>query len=459
GDEVVGATLNSTGSFIMRAGKIGADTLLSRIVAMVANAQRSRAPIQQLADQVAAVFVPTVIVIAMITFVAWSVWGPQPALTYAMLNAVAVLIIACPCALGLATPMSVMVASGRGASLGILFKDAGSIERLQDVTTLVVDKTGTLTAGRPELVSVVPTHGDYDEEALLGFAASVEQGSEHPLAAAIVKEARERDIVIQAMRDFQSATGKGVQGIVSGSKVSIGNAAMVHASGVNPADVLEDARMLQSGGQTVMFVMINGNLAGYLGVADPIKPGSAEAVNELQKEGVQLIILTGDNKRTADVVARQLGIEEVVAEVSPEDKMAYVEKLRQSGQVVAMAGDGINDAPALASADVGIAMGTGTDVAMESAHVTLITGDLRALVTARRLSRATLRNIKQNLVFAFAYNGLGVPVAAGMFYPVFGLLLSPMFAAFAMSASSVSVIFNALRLNHIALKRNGDAQA
>jgi Cu+-exporting ATPase len=451
GDRVVGATINGTGGFVMRAEKVGADTLLARIVAMVADAQRSRAPIQKLADTVAGYFVPTVIFVAALTFVIWALVGPDPALAYALLNSVAVLIIACPCALGLATPMSIMVASGRGATMGILFRNAEAIEVLRDVTTLVIDKTGTLTEGRPRLVAVECTRDKRPELELLGWAASLEQGSEHPLAAAIVQGAHERGAPMPEAHEFESVTGKGVKGVIEGSTVALGNAAMMALDGIDVAPVLERVNELRGEGQTVMFVAIDGELAGILGVADPIKATSLEAVKALHRDGIRLVMLTGDNRRTAEAVAGKLGIDEVIADVLPEDKVATVRLLKEKHEVVAMAGDGINDAPALATADVGIAMGTGTDVAMESAGVTLVKGDLRAIATARKLSRATMRNIRQNLVFAFGYNSLGVPIAAGILYPFAGVLLSPMIAAAAMSLSSVSVIGNALRLRHTKL--------
>jgi len=451
GDRVVGATINGTGGFIMRAEKVGADTLLARIVAMVADAQRSRAPIQKLADTVAGYFVPTVIFVAALTFVIWALVGPDPALAYALLNSVAVLIIACPCALGLATPMSIMVASGRGATMGILFRNAEAIEVLRDVTTLVVDKTGTLTEGRPRLVAIECTRDAPSELELLGWAASLEQGSEHPLAAAIVKGAQERGAPMPGAHEFESVTGKGVTGVIDGFRVALGNAAMMELGGIDVAPVLERVNEQRAAGQTVMFVATDGELAGFLGVADPIKDTSLEAVKALHKDGIRLVMLTGDNRMTAEAVAGILGIDEVVADVLPEDKVATVRLLKEKHEVVAMAGDGINDAPALATADVGIAMGTGTDVAMESAGVTLVKGDLRAIATARKLSRATMRNIRQNLVFAFGYNSLGVPIAAGILYPFAGVLLSPMIAAAAMSLSSVSVIGNALRLRRTKL--------
>lgn len=450
-DSVVGATINGTGSFTMRAEKIGADTLLSRIVAMVAEAQRSRAPIQKLADTVAGYFVPVVISIAIVTFVVWAIFGPQPALAYALLNAIAVLIIACPCALGLATPMSIMVASGRGATMGILFRDAEAIEVLRDVTTLVVDKTGTLTEGKPRLVAFESVDEGTSDLELLSLAASLEKVSEHPLAAAIVAGAEDKGVELAEVNEFRSITGKGVQGRVLERAVALGNAAMMASIGVDLGVIREKADQQRSEGQTVMYIAIEGRLAGTLGVADPIKDSSLEAVRLLHADGVRIVMLTGDNQRTAQAVAQQLGIDDVVADVLPEDKVAVVERLRAEGEIVGMAGDGINDAPALATANVGIAMGTGTDVAMESAGVTLVRGDLRAIASARSLSRATMRNIAQNLVFAFGYNSLGVPIAAGILYPFVGVFLSPMFAALAMSASSVSVIGNALRLRHVRL--------
>jgi Cu+-exporting ATPase len=451
GAKVVGATVNGTGGFVMRAEKVGSETLLARIVAMVADAQRSRAPIQKLADTVAGYFVPTVISVAVFTFIIWALVGPDPALAYALLNSVAVLIIACPCALGLATPMSIMVASGRGATMGILFRNAEAIEVLRDVTTLVVDKTGTLTEGKPALVSIQSIRESRTDNQLLGLAASLEQGSEHPLAEAIVKGAREHNASMTDVIEFHSVTGKGVTGLIGSSTVGMGNALMMELQGVDIAPVQDQVNRLRSEGQTVMFVAIDGELAGYLGVADPIKSSSFEAVEALHNDGIRLVMLTGDNRQTAEVVAKRLGIDEVIADVLPEDKAAVVQRLQDENQIVAMAGDGINDAPALATADVGIAMGTGTDVAMESASVTLVKGDLRAIASARKLSRATMRNIRQNLLFAFGYNSLGVPVAAGILYPFTGLLLSPMIAAAAMSLSSVSVIGNALRLRRSAL--------
>ncbi|MEQ9073253.1 MAG: copper-translocating P-type ATPase, partial [Sandaracinaceae bacterium] len=445
GEAVIGATINGTGGLLVRADKVGADTLLSRIVTMVADAQRSRAPIQKLADVVSSYFVPTVIVTAVVTFVVWSLVGPDPAMAYGLINAVAVLIIACPCALGLATPMSIMVATGKGASLGVLFKNAEAIEVLRKVDTLVVDKTGTLTEGRPALVAVEPVDG-VEEETLLRLAAALERGSEHPLAEAIVRGAEERGLSLPSAADFESVTGKGVRGDVDGRSVALGNLAMMRSLEIDPADVEARAEALRAEGQTVMFVAIDGALAGILGVADPIKESTPEAIRELHAEGLRVVMLTGDSETTARAVGEKLGIDEVIAGVLPDEKAAKVASLQESGHVVAMAGDGINDAPALARAHVGIAMGTGTDVAMESAGVTLVKGDLRGIVRARRLSAKAMANIRQNLFFAFAYNTAGVPLAAGVLYPVFGLLLSPMFAAAAMSLSSVSVIANALRL-------------
>jgi len=431
GDRLIGATVNGTGSVLMRAERVGADTLLARIVSMVAEAQRSRAPIQRLADQVSAWFVPAVIAIAIVTFAVWALTGPQPRLVYAVVNAVAVLIIACPCALGLATPMSVMVATGKGATAGVLFRNAEAIEILRKVDTLVVDKTGTLTRGKPELASIIRWNG-FSEHDVLRYAASVERASEHPLAAAILAGAAERGIDAPAATQFESIPGKGVRGVVDGKRVALGNRALIAGA---PEDIA--ARV---------YLTVDGTLAGALSVDDPIKETSAEAIRELHAEGLRIVMLTGDSRANAEAVAKKLGIDEVIAEVLPDEKAAAVKRLQEQGRVVAMAGDGINDAPALAQAEVGIAMGTGTDVAMESADVTLVKGDLRGIVRARRLSAATMRNIRQNLFFAFIYNALGVPIAAGVLYPVFGILLSPMIAAAAMSFSSVSVITNALRL-------------
>ncbi len=445
GDRIIGATVNGTGSLIMRADRVGAETLLAQIVSMVAEAQRSRAPIQKLADVVASYFVPAVVVIAAITFVVWGIWGPEPAMAYALINAVAVLIIACPCALGLATPMSIMVATGKGATVGVLFKNAEAIEVLRKVTTLVVDKTGTLTVGKPKLASVITTDG-WDDERLLQLAASLERGSEHPLASAIVEGAQDRGAAPVAAATFESVTGKGVTGTVRDRFVALGNAKLMEQLSVDIHALAADAEAMRADGQTVMFVAVDGLPAGLLGVADPIKDTTPQAIEHLHAEGVQIVMLTGDSQTTAEAVSRKLGIDDVVAEVLPDQKADAVKRLQADGHVVAMAGDGINDAPALAQAQVGIAMGTGTDVAMESAGVTLVKGDLRGIVRARRLSRATMRNIRQNLFFAFIYNSLGVPVAAGVLYPALGILLSPIVAAAAMSFSSVSVVGNALRL-------------
>jgi Cu+-exporting ATPase len=445
GDKVVGATINGTGSLVMRAEKVGAETLLARIVAMVSEAQRSRAPIQKLADVVSGYFVPAVILIAVVTFVVWSLIGPPPRMTHGIINAVAVLIIACPCALGLATPMSIMVATGKGAGIGVLFRNAEAIEVLRKVDTLIVDKTGTLTEGKPKLVTVVSAPG-VDEPVLLRAAASLERGSEHPLAAAIVKGAESRGIPSGTSEGFQSITGKGVTGRVDGRKVALGNRALMQSFSVDVSGLTVRADELRGDGETVMFVAIDGQPAGLLGVADPIKDTTLPAIRALHADGVKIVMLTGDNEVTARAVARTLGIDDVIADVLPDQKAAKVRQLQSSGHIVAMAGDGINDAPALAQAAVGIAMGTGTDVAMESAGVTLVKGDLRGIARARHLSRATMSNIKQNLFFAFVYNTAGVPIAAGVLYPAFGMLLSPMLAAAAMSFSSVSVIANALRL-------------
>jgi len=450
GDRVVGATINGTGALVMRAEKVGADTLLSRIVAMVAEAQRSRAPIQKLADVVSGFFVPAVVATAVATFIVWALVGPEPTLAHALVNAVAVLIIACPCALGLATPLSIMVATGKGATIGILFRNAEAIEVLRKVDTLVVDKTGTLTEGKPRLVTTLPAAG-LDEAALLKAAGSLERGSEHPLAAAIVKGAEERGVGLVEARDFTSVTGKGVTGTVEGRRVALGNRALMSDIGVDPGALGEKAEALRAEGQTVMFVAIGPALAGIVGVADPIKDSTPDAIRTLHDEGIRVVMLTGDSRTTAQAVARALNIDEVMAEVLPDQKVDVVKRLQAEGRCVAMAGDGINDAPALAQAQVGIAMGTGTDVAMESAPVTLVKGDLRGIARARRLSRATMQNIKQNLFFAFVYNSAGVPVAAGVLYPFFGLLLSPIIAAAAMSFSSVSVIGNALRLRRTSL--------
>ena len=450
GDKVIGATINGTGSLVMEAERVSAETLLAQIVRMVAEAQRSRAPIQKLADVVAGYFVPAVVGVAVITFVVWGIWGPEPAMAYALINAVAVLIIACPCALGLATPMSIMVATGKGATLGVLFKNAEAIELLRKVDTLVVDKTGTLTEGKPKLVSVEPSAG-WEEGDLLRFAASIERGSEHPLAAAIVKGAEARGIALERTESFESVTGKGVQGSVAGRRVALGNLRLMHDLGVEVDDLVQRAEDLRTEGETVMFVAVDGQAAGLVGVADPIKETTPQAIKLLHEEGVRITMLTGDSRTTAAAVARRLGIDDVVAEVLPDQKVDAVKRLQAEGRVVAMAGDGINDAPALAQAHVGVAMGTGTDVAMESAGVTLVRGDLRGIVRARQLSWATMRNIRQNLFFASIYNALGVPIAAGVLYPALGVLLSPIFAAAAMSFSSVSVIGNALRLRRARL--------
>jgi Cu+-exporting ATPase len=450
GDRVIGATVNGTGALVMHAERVGAETLLAQIVRLVQEAQRSRAPIQKLADVVAGYFVPAVVGISIVTFVVWALIGREPRMAHALINAVAVLIIACPCALGLATPMSIMVAAGKGASAGVLFKNAEAIEVLRKVDTLVFDKTGTLTEGKPRLVSVTAAPG-VDESTLVRFAASLERGSEHPLAAAIVAGAEERRIPLAEARSFKSLTGKGVRGTVEGRAVALGNHALFEDLGIPLGDLAATAESLRAEGQTAMFVAIDGKIAGIVGVADPIKETTPDAIRELHAEGLRLVMVTGDSRTTAAAVARELGLDEVMAEVLPVQKTEVVKKLQASGRSVAMAGDGINDAPALAQADVGIAMGTGTDVAMESADVTLVKGDLRGIVRARRLSRATMQNIRQNLFFAFVYNALGVPIAAGVLYPFFGLLLSPVIAAAAMSASSVSVIGNALRLRHARL--------
>ena len=450
GDNVTGATVNQRGSFIMVARAVGDDTLLSQIVAMVAQAQRSRAPIQRVADVVAGWFVPAVLASAAITFVVWAVWGPQPAMAYAIVNAVAVLIIACPCALGLATPMSIMVGVGRGAQAGVLIRDAQALEVLETIDTLVVDKTGTLTQGKPRLVTVEPVEG-VSEEQLLQWTGSLERGSEHPLASAVVAGAKDRGVTLGESEGFESVTGKGVRGTVEGKTVVLGNAAMMAEVGVDTADLGERAEALRAEGQTVMFAALDGRLSGLLGVADPIKDTTADAVKRLHDDGVRIVMLTGDSRTTAEAVAKRLGIDDVQAQVQPQDKVEAIKHMQASGRRVAMAGDGINDGPALAQADVGLAMGTGTDVAIESAGVTLVRGDLRGIAQSRELSRRTMRNIRQNLFFAFAYNAAGVPIAAGVLYPALGLLLSPMIAAAAMTFSSVSVIGNALRLQRLKL--------
>jgi Cu+-exporting ATPase len=448
GDKVTGGTINGTGSFLMRAERVGADTLLAQIVQMVAQAQRSRAPIQHLADVVAGWFVPAVILCSIVTFLIWFFFGPQPALAHAIVNAVAVLIIACPCALGLATPVSIMVGTGRSAQMGVLIKNAEALETMEKVDVLVIDKTGTLTEGKPKLVTVQPMKG-FDEKTLLRLAASLEQNSEHPLAAAILQYAKEQNIKLSGVKDFKSVTGQGITGKIDGRKVEVGNRKLLEVSSINPEMVDKTAESLRAEGQTVMFVAVDGKVAGLLGITDPIKNSTPRAIEQLHKEGFHIVMLTGDNRTTAESVGRKLNISDIEAQVSPDQKDKVVKRLQQEGKKVAMAGDGINDAPALAQADVGIAMGTGTDVAIESAGITLVKGDLDGIVRARILSRATMRNIRQNLFFAFVYNSIGIPIAAGVLYPVFGLLLSPMIAAAAMTFSSVSVISNALRLQKL----------
>ena len=450
GSRITGATVNGTGSLVMRAERVGAETLLAQIVRMVSEAQRSRAPIQKLADVVAGYFVPIVIGVAVITFIGWSFWGPSPRLAHALINAVAVLIVACPCALGLATPMSIMVATGKGATMGVLFRNAEAIELLRKVDTLVIDKTGTLTEGKPKLTSVKAAEG-FSEEELLRLAATLEKGSEHPLAAAIVAGAETQKIVLASVEEFRSVTGKGVKGKVGARNVALGNLKLMEELKLELGPLLQEAETMRADGHTVMFVAVDGKVAGLLGVADPVKQTSPEAIRQLHDDGIRVVMLTGDSRTTANAVAAKLSIDEVIAEVLPADKAAVIKRLQSEGKFVAMAGDGINDAPALAQAQVGIAMGTGTDVAMESAGVTLVKGDLRGIVRARLLSRAAIRNIKQNLFFAFIYNALGVPIAAGLLYPFFGVLLSPMIAAAAMSFSSVSVVANALRLRSVRL--------
>jgi P-type Cu+ transporter len=445
GAKVIAGALNKTGSFVMRAEKVGADTLLSRIVQMVAEAQRSRAPIQRMADQVSAWFVPAVLAVAAVAFAAWASVGPEPRFAYALVAAVSVLIIACPCALGLATPMSIMVGVGRGAQAGVLIKNAEALERFEKIDTLVVDKTGTLTEGRPAVTAVIPAAG-FKKDELLRLAASLERGSEHPLADAILRAAKDRGLTLSEAQDFDSPVGKGVLGMVDGRRVVLGGARIMAEQGVDLAPLRAPAEALQQEGATAIYAAADGRLAGLLGIADPIKASTAEAVRALKAEGVRIVMMTGDNRTTAQAVAARLGIDEVEAEVLPQDKAAVVQKLRSEGRAVAMAGDGVNDAPALAAADVGVAMGAGADVAIESAGVTLLQGDLTGLVRARRLSQAVMRNIRQNLIFAFVYNVAGVPIAAGVLYPALGLLLSPQIAAAAMALSSVSVIGNALRL-------------
>jgi P-type Cu+ transporter len=450
GDRVTGATVNGSGSFVMRADRVGQGTLLAQIVRMVSEAQRTRAPIQRLADVVAAWFVPAVILVAVATFAVWMIFGPEPRLPFALANAVAVLIIACPCALGLATPMSIMVSTGRGAAAGVLVKNAEALEIIEQVDTLVVDKTGTLTEGKPRVVSIVPLDSQ-DELQLLRLAASLERGSEHPLAAAILEAAKTKSISLVSAKDFRNMAGQGVSGRIDDQQVALGNVLFMKQLGVELGAAEEQAEKLRTKGQTVVFVTTNGRIVGVLGIADPIKSSAAEALAELRAEGIDIVMLTGDSRTTAMAVAAELGLQNVEAEVLPDQKSAAIERLAKSGKIVAMAGDGINDAPALARAAVGLAMGTGTDVAMQSAGITLVKGDLRGIVRARRLGRATMRNIRQNLFFAFVYNGLGVPLAAGLLYPHFGILLSPMIASAAMSLSSVSVIGNSLRLRTIRL--------
>ncbi len=449
GDKVIGGTLNQSGAFVMRADKVGRDTMLAQIVQMVAQAQRSRAPIQRLADRVAGWFVPLVIAVAVIAFLVWAVFGPQPRYAFGLVAAVSVLIIACPCALGLATPMSIMVGVGRGASLGVLIKNAEALERFEKIDTLVVDKTGTLTEGRPKVVAIKTAGASEDE--LLRLAASVEALSEHPLAAAVVRAAQERGLTLAQAEAFDAPAGKGVTAAVEGRRVTLGNAAIMRAEGIDVSALAASAETLRGDGATAIFVGLDGKAAGVIAIADPIKPTTPEAVRKLREAGVRIVMLTGDNRTTAAAVARKLGIDEVEADVLPQDKSKVVERLRKQGRIVAMAGDGVNDAPALAAADVGVAMGTGSDVAIESAGVTLLRGDLQGIVIARRLSQATMSNIRQNLFFAFVYNAAGVPIAAGVLYPVFGLLLSPIIAAAAMALSSVSVVGNALRLRQARL--------
>ena len=448
GDPLTGATINGTGSLIMEATRVGAGTVLSQIVEMVENAQRSRAPIQRYADRVAGLFVPVVIAVAACAFIVWAIWGPAPSLSYALLAAVAVLIIACPCALGLATPMSIMTATGRGAQMGVLIKNAESLERFEAVDTLIVDKTGTLTKGEPQLVAVLPATG-HDEVTVLKLAATLEKGSEHPLAEAIVRGAENRGVTLAEAADFEAVTGKGVRGTVDGKAVAIGNLKLVQDLGLEVEALAETANDRRDEGETVMFVTLDGRLAGMVSVADPVKDSTPGALEALHRLGFRIIMATGDNERTARAVAARLGIDDIRADVLPADKARIIREFQAEGRRVAMAGDGVNDAPALAQADVGIAMGTGADVAIESAGVTLVKGNLDGIVRARRLARATMRNIRQNLFFALAYNASGVPVAAGLLFPFFGILISPMFAAFAMTASSISVVLNSLRLRSL----------
>jgi P-type Cu+ transporter len=450
GDRLIGGTVNGTGALVMRAEKVGSDTMLARIVAMVAEAQRSRAPIQRMADTVAGWFVPAVVAVAVLAFIAWAIWGPSPALAYGLVASVSVVIIACPCALGLATPMSIMVGVGKGAGAGVLIRSAEALERLEKVDTLVVDKTGTLTEGRPRVVAITPATGLSRDE-ILGLAASLERSSEHPLAAAIVDAARERAVPLQEPAEFASLTGKGVTGFVGGQRVALGNARLMADLGVDPGDLAGKADEFRRDGATALFLAVDGKPGGVVAVADPVKPTTPAALATLRADGIRIVMLTGDNRTTAEAVARTLGIQEVEADVLSENKHGIVRRLRAEGHVVAMAGDGVNDSPALAEADVGIAMGTGTKVAIQSAGVTLVKGDLAGIVRARTLSRATMRNIRQNLFLAFVYNALGVPVAAGVLYPFFGILLGPVIAALAMSLSSVSVVGNALRLRRVRL--------
>jgi Cu+-exporting ATPase len=450
GAKLIGGTVNGTGSLVMRAERIGSDTVLARIVAMVSEAQRSRAPIQRLADQVSGLFVPAVIAVAILAFVGWMIWGPQPAFANALVAAVSVVIIACPCALGLATPMSIMVGVGKGAGAGILIKNAEALERFEKVDTLVVDKTGTLTEGRPKLTAVVPADG-FDEGMVLSLAASLERSSEHPLAAAILAAAKDQNAPLHDVTDFQSVTGKGITGTVDGKRVAVGTAPLLKELGADTGMLDARAEELRRDGATAMFVAVDGRAAGILAIADPIKQTTQGALAQLRNENIRIVMLTGDNRTTAEAVAAKLGIKQIEAGILPDGKNAVIRRLRSEGRIVAMAGDGVNDAPALAEADVGIAMGTGTDVAIESAGVTLVKGDLAGIARARALSRATMSNIRQNLVLAFVYNVIGIPVAAGALYPAFGLLLSPVIAAAAMSLSSISVIGNALRLRWLTL--------
>jgi len=450
GDSVTGATINGTGSLVIEARRVGADTMLSQIVAMVAQAQRSRAPIQKYADKVAGWFVPAVIGVAILASIGWAIWGPAPALSYALIAAVSVLIIACPCALGLATPMSIMTATGRGAQAGVLIKNAEALERFEKIDTLIVDKTGTLTEGKPRLVAVIPESG-FDEDEVLRLAATLEKGSEHPLAEAIVSGAEQRGIALGSASDFEAVTGKGVKGVVDGKQVALGNLKLIADLRVEAKGLAEQADARRGDGETVMFVAVDGRVAGMFSVSDPVKATTPDALKALHALGLTIIMATGDNERTARAVAARLGIDDIRADVLPEDKARIIRELQDQGRKVAMAGDGVNDAPALAQADVGIAMGTGADVAIESAGITLVKGDLDGIVRARRLAHATMRNIRQNLFFALVYNGAGVPVAAGILYPLLGILISPMFAAFAMSASSISVVMNSLRLRTVRL--------